>query len=219
MPILQRRIDLSLAACLGAGLARALHATWRVHLIDPTDVDLGVRSGSKQVIAAFWHQHILPVLGHFHHRRICVPVSEHRDGEYVAHIMDRVGLASVRGSTTRGSIKLLRGIMARMREGWSIAVTPDGPRGPRFSVQPGIGLLARRSGLPVHPLGVAAEHAWTANSWDRFVIPKPWTRLTIVVGEPLYARDFDDVPAFCEALLNALLATNEAARQAQRQTE
>jgi lysophospholipid acyltransferase (LPLAT)-like uncharacterized protein len=141
-----------------------------------------------------------------------VPVSEHADGEYAAQVMERFGLGSVRGSTTRGGTRLLRELMDRVAEGWSLAITPDGPLGPRFTVQPGFALLSKRLGLPVHPVGIAAAHAWTAASWDRFVIPKPWTRLAIAIGEGLHPEGYRDARAMCPALARALSETTHMAR-------
>lgn len=214
MPALHERLSFWLVGRLGALVVRALHATWRVQIADPTGCVPGMRDGSQPVIAAFWHRHLLVLLAAARGAHICVPVSEHRDGEYVAQVMRRFGIGAVRGSTTRGSLKLVRGMLARAREGWTLAVTPDGPRGPRFSVQPGVALLAKRSGLPVHPIGVAAESAWVARSWDAFVLPKPGARIAIVVGPAVTADPAGDVMAFCEALRKAIFDATAAADQA-----
>jgi hypothetical protein len=217
MPVLQKRLRFWLVGWLGALLVRALHATWRVTLVDPPGVAAGARDGSRPVIAAFWHRHLLSMLAHCRGYRVCVPVSEHRDGEYVAQVMDRFGLASVRGSTTRGSLKLIRGMLAAIKERWSPAITPDGPRGPRYSVQAGVALLARRSRLPVHPVGVAAKSNWVLPSWDAFVIPKPWTRVAIVVGPALEIAPDEDASVFAADLRKAIFAATDAAEQAVRE--
>lgn len=214
MPVLERRLHFWFAGWVGALLVRALRVTWRVRILDPAGVAPGARDGSRPLILAFWHRHLLSLLAAGSGYPICVPVSEHRDGEYVAQVMHRFGLESVRGSTTRGSIRLLKGMLARAREGWTLAVTPDGPRGPRFSVQPGVALLARRSGLPVHPLGVAVGNAWVARSWDAFVVPKPGTRIAIAIGPAVAADPAANVNAFCEALREALFAATATAEQA-----
>ena len=214
MPILQKRVHSWAVGWLGWAAVSAAAATWRISVIDPRGVAGGIRDGSGPVVATFWHCNILPLLTKFRGCRVCVPVSEHQDGEYVAQVMHRFGLESVRGSTTRGAVKLLRGMTTMMDEGWTAAVTPDGPRGPRFSIQPGFAFLARRSGLPVCPVGVAVRDAWTVSSWDRFVIPRPWTRIVIAFGELLHAGDYDDVPAFCEALARAMSVATETARNA-----
>ncbi len=214
MPILNDEIRFRVAGWLGAALVRALHVTWRVREVGCTEVSRGARDGSRPVIAAFWHRHLLAMMGHYAGYRICVPVSEHRDGEYVAHAMARFGIASVRGSSTRGGIRVLKGLIQKAEEGWSLAITPDGPRGPIYSVHPGVFLLARRTGLPVHPVGVAVRGPIVLSSWDRFVVPKPGARLVVAVGEPLTAADFDEAASFCDALKGALFAATGQAEGA-----
>ena len=213
MPVLQKKLHFQLVAWVASGLLRAMYRTWRVQVSDPQNVLPGMFDGSRPGIVAFWHRHILSMLTHFRGAHVCVPVSEHRDGEYIAHVMERFGFDSVRGSTTRGAARLLKGLMGRIREGWSPALTPDGPRGPRFSVRPGFTVLARRSGLPVYPIGLAVEKAWVMSSWDAFIVPRPFTRIAIKIGAPLRAEDFEEVPAFCSALQAAMFeATDEAER-------
>jgi len=212
VPILRNDLRFRLVGALGAGLVRCLHATWRVQVVDPT----GVRELSAKehisTIVTFWHRHLLTMLAHHQGFPVCVPVSEHRDGEYAAHVMERAGLASVRGSSTHGGIGLLKGLLDRLDQGWSVAITPDGPRGPRYSVQPGVALLARRSGLAVHPVGIAARPSWVFASWDRFVLPKPWASVAIVFGHPLAYAHYGDTKAFCTALGERMFAVGQQAR-------
>ncbi|MHC4592344.1 MAG: lysophospholipid acyltransferase family protein [Planctomycetota bacterium] len=210
----QKRIHYSLAGWLGSHLVRALHATWHVNVIDPATVGVGVKDGSKPAIIAFWHRHILSMMIQYRDYHVCAPVSESRDGEYVAQVMQRYGQLSVRGSTSRGSLRMLRAWAAKAREGWSPIITPDGPRGPKFSVQPGVAMLARRSDLPVYPVGLAVGNAWLAKNWDQFVIPKPWTRIAIVFNPALWADEHDGTDAFCDALREALFAATDAAQEA-----
>jgi len=214
MPVLQRTLRFRLVGWLGALVVRLLHATWRVTVLDPQNVSFGVREGTAPAIIAFWHRYLLTLLAECRGYRVCVPVSQHRDGEYVAHVMERFGLSSVRGSTTRGSVKLLRGLLACTREGWSPAITTDGPRGPKYSVQPGVALLAKRCGLPVRPVGVAVSKAWVLRSWDEFLIPKPLARIVIAVAPPLEADPNADVEPYCQALRVALQSARETAEAA-----
>jgi hypothetical protein len=211
MPVLRKRIHFWAAGWLGSLLVRALYRTCRIQVIDPAGIREGVRARRRPVVAAFWHRHILTMLAHHGGFPICVPVSEHQDGEYVAQVMERFGLESIRGSTTRGSLNVVRGALAWVRQGWSPAITPDGPRGPSFSVQPGVALLAKRTGLPVCPIGLAVKRAWELSSWDRFVIPKPWTDIAIVFGGLLEPAGFPTVPAFCKALRESISAATDQA--------
>jgi lysophospholipid acyltransferase (LPLAT)-like uncharacterized protein len=213
VPVLRSELPFRAVGALGAALIGAFHATWRVTDHDPDRLCSLACEGRTQAVIAFWHRHILTMLAHHRGANVCVPVSEHRDGEYVAHVMDRYGLQSVRGSSTSGGVRLLTALMHRIEQGWSVAVTPDGPRGPRYSVQPGFALLAKRSGLPVLPVGVAVDRAKVFASWDAFLLPYPFARIVIAVGAPLDPADFADTRALCPALAAAMA---QATRQAER---
>jgi lysophospholipid acyltransferase (LPLAT)-like uncharacterized protein len=197
----------------GALLTRFLYASWRIDMVDPEDISGGVRRLEKQIIVSFWHRQILMMMIHYRRYPVCVPVSRSRDGEYVAQAMTRYGQTSVRGSSSRGGITALRGVIEQARRGLSPTITPDGPKGPRYSVHPGIWMLARRTGLPVYPFGVAARNAWTAKSWDEFCVPLPGTRVVVAVGPGVFVEDYDDAESFCRAVHDALMGATETARR------
>ena len=140
----------------------------------------------KSVIYAFWHGRMLMFTYSHRNRKIHVLISQHRDGEYIARIIHRLGFVSVRGSTTRGGSKALFEMCDKTAAGFDVAVTPDGPRGPGFRVHPGIISVAQRSGMPIVPITNSAESRWNLSSWDRFLIPKPITKAVIMLGEPIY---------------------------------
>ena len=215
MPLLQKRVQFWAAGFAGEIVIRLLASTWRYVKGAPEGLEEQIRSGRKQAIFGFWHRHLLSLLGGFKGYPICVPVSEHRDGEYVAQVMERFGLLAVRGSTTRGRIRLIRGLLEAIRRGRSGAITPDGPRGPKYTVQAGFVLLGRRTGLPVYPLGIAAEKGWELNSWDAFVIPKPFTRICIVAGTPMAPEDIQDTPVreCCAEFRERLMAATQKAQE------
>ncbi len=215
MPPLQKRIHFWLVGWLGARLVAMLHATWRMRVVDPYGVRSSVFHKSPPMMVAFWHRNILIMLAHHFNFPVCVPVSEHRDGEYVAQVMEHSGLASVRGSSTHGGLKAARAALVRMREGYTLAITPDGPRGPRYSVQPGFAVIAKRAGTPVCPIGMAADRGWELSSWDAFLIPRPFARVGMVFGKPLLPADFNDPTEYAHALRMGLeSATEEAERVA-----
>jgi lysophospholipid acyltransferase (LPLAT)-like uncharacterized protein len=207
-----KRIQTWAVGWLGCGLLRAMRATWRMRLEDPHDVVPGLRSASPPGIMAFWHRQILTMVSEFGSHRISVPVSEHQDGEYIAQVIRRFGARTVRGSTTRGAVRVLRGMLRDAEAGCTLAITPDGPRGPCHSVQPGVAMLAQRSGLPVVPFTVTVDRAWTARSWDRFVIPKPGARIVITAGEPLSWSEHPDIDEFCAALRKRMLPGEDGTR-------
>ena len=123
----------------------------------------------------------------FSHRRrlIHIMVSEHRDGEMIARTVGLLGFIPVRGSTTRGGLRALFQMADRVSAGYDVAITPDGPRGPRFQVQQGVITLAQRSGMPIVPVANSASFRKTLSSWDRYIIPLPFSRVVILHGEPI----------------------------------
>ncbi len=140
---------------------------------------------ARPVLWAFWHEAIL--MNGWHHR-FCgafVMISASRDGELISQLVGRLGYHSVRGSTTRGGREAAQSMIQLLKSGSNGAITPDGPRGPRRKVQPGVAVIPRLSGKPVVPIGFAAEHAWRFKSWDRFMLPKPFSRVVYWYGEPV----------------------------------
>ncbi len=113
-------------------------------------------------------------------------VSEHDDGEYITRVIRRNGFGVVRGSSTRGGTKGLRGLVRAARRGHDLALTPDGPKGPRGEFKPGALAVAQMTGLPIVPLAVGASAGWRFRSWDGFLVPKPLSRLTIEYLPPTF---------------------------------
>jgi lysophospholipid acyltransferase (LPLAT)-like uncharacterized protein len=141
--------------------------------------------GEQRFILAFWHRHLLLMPYAYRGRRISVLVSQSGDGELIARTVARLGIDSSRGSSSRGGIAGMRSLLRKAAEGWDIAFTPDGPRGPASEVQPGVILAAASTGLPIVPVAVAASRAKRLRSWDRFLIPLPLSTVHFVYGEPL----------------------------------
>jgi lysophospholipid acyltransferase (LPLAT)-like uncharacterized protein len=133
---------------------------------------------------AFWHENILIPAYHYGRRDVYVLISEHADGRLIAEACRHLGFRTVEGSTTRGGTKALRG-MRRLAKVAHLAITPDGPRGPRRQVQQGLVYLAAKTGLPIVPIGVAFGGAWRMRSWDRFVLPHPYSAAWLVTTEPI----------------------------------
>ena len=194
------------AARLGAAFLRTLGATWRVHNLAPT-------ADPQPGIWMFLHGNIL-LAAHVHRDHgHPILISTHRDGEIIAQIAERMGFRTIRGSSTRGGTRAVLAMLREFRDR-PLAVTPDGPRGPRASVKPGLVQLAARGGWPLIPLGFAAARAKRLDSWDRFTIPRPFTRIVCVPGEPIpVPPDADEATcaAIAERASQALLATDELA--------
>jgi lysophospholipid acyltransferase (LPLAT)-like uncharacterized protein len=145
-----------------------------------------IQKNRGQVIYAFWHGRMLILSYSYRWQKIHVLISQHRDGELIARIIQRLGFVSVRGSTTRGGTKAIFEMASKGASGYDVAITPDGPKGPKFEVQMGTVYIAQRSGMPIVPITSSAKGCWTLPSWDGFLIPKPFSKAVIIIGEPIY---------------------------------
>lgn len=182
----ERRIDLGLILIprIGSLVIRALYATLRVRQVNAANIEQ-LNAERRYYILAFWHAH-LPMMFFARFRLpITVMSSQHRDGELSARNMERFGAVVVRGSSTRGGAAALRAMVRRARAGSNLAFTPDGPRGPARIAQSGAVAAAQMSGLPIIPVAVLSENKKILRSWDRMEIPKPFSRITFVYGEPI----------------------------------
>ncbi len=168
---------------LGALLIRALAATWRVRVVNG-EHPRSLRAAGTPVIFTLWHGQLLPLLMRHRHEEVSILISEHRDGEIIARIAERLGYRTVRGSTTRGGERALLGLARILQAGGDVAVTPDGPRGPARHFAPGALVAAQRGGGAILPIAASATRAWRLRSWDRFLVPKPFARVTVAYGAP-----------------------------------
>lgn len=169
---------------LAASFIRLLRATVRLRHHGDERMRDWEREG-RHFILAFWHRHLLFMPYSYRGRRISVLVSQSTDGELIARTVAKLGIDSSRGSSSRGGIAGMRSLLRKAAEGWDIAFTPDGPRGPLREVQPGVILAAAATGLPIQPVAIAASRAKLLRSWDRFVVPLPFSTVHFVYGEPL----------------------------------
>ncbi len=172
-----------LAAFVLGVVVRAWMATVRVRIRNHDHHEHpGKDPGRERFVYAFWHESLLGPT------RFRVPVhvliSQHADGELIAQVCHHIGFGTVRGSSTRGGVRAL--LELREVSSWShLMITPDGPRGPRRKIQPGIVQLASCTGLPVVPVGVGFTRAWRFKSWDRFALPKPFSTVCLVAPPSL----------------------------------
>jgi lysophospholipid acyltransferase (LPLAT)-like uncharacterized protein len=178
-----KRFEAAAISVIGYRVCAALGATlkWRVEGLQHYDE---IVLGGHQPIMAFWHGRILPATVYFKNRGIVVITSENFDGEWIAGIIERFGYATARGSTSRGGAKALVQMKRNMNAGKPTGFTLDGPRGPARVAQPGAVWLSKATGNPVLPFHLEADRHWTVNSWDRTQIPKPFSTVALVVGEP-----------------------------------
>jgi lysophospholipid acyltransferase (LPLAT)-like uncharacterized protein len=195
---------------LMVGVIRAVRSLVRVEHHGAATQRQWERDGRRFVLA-FWHRHILLMPFAYRGGRVCVLISASRDGERISRAAPLLGrgIEVARGSSSRRGAVGLRELLRRARDGWDLAFTPDGPRGPLRVVQPGVVMAAAATGLPVIPFAYAATRQWELRSWDRFVVPKPFSRVSFVHGEPLaFGREEDHEAA--RARLQAALEAVEA---------
>jgi lysophospholipid acyltransferase (LPLAT)-like uncharacterized protein len=183
-------------AAAGYPAVAALCRTLRWRIDGASHWDAVVQSG-RQPILALWHGRILAGLHYFRNRDVVVMTSQNFDGEWIARILERFGFRTARGSTSRGGARALVQLRRELAAGRPAAFTVDGPRGPARVVQPGAVWLAGATGHPILPFHIEASRYWTARSWDRTQVPKPFSTVAIAIGDPLYVRDSQ--PASVEA--------------------
>lgn len=196
------------AGILGHGLLGSLFTTTRVRR-SGREHYLRFRREGRPVIFVFWHGQLLPLVHYHRNEGVVVLVSEHADGEYVTRVIERHGFMTARGSSTRGGIRGLKSLIRAAREGHDLALTPDGPQGPRHRFKAGALVAAQVTGAPLVPVAAGASAAWHFDSWDRFMVPRPLSRVLIEYGEPVFvARESTQVERLAVARsLEATLTT------------
>jgi lysophospholipid acyltransferase (LPLAT)-like uncharacterized protein len=137
------------------------------------------------LILCFWHRAIFISTYAFRNQGIGVITSESFDGEYIARVISNFGYEPVRGSSSRGGLKALLSCRRLLEQQRTVAATTDGPRGPVFVAKPGPVLLAKQTGISLVAFHIALEDPWTLSTWDRFMIPKPFTRALLCVGKQI----------------------------------
>lgn len=193
---------------LSSWIIRGLHATLRVRHVNVENL-----TDQKQYIIAFWHAHLLLMLHSKYRRPIVVMISQSKDGEYIARVFDHYGVESARGSSTRGGSAALREMLRAARAGKNIVFTPDGPKGPNRVVKDGIVVAAQATGLPIVPIAFAAKKKKLLRSWDRMVVPMPFTRALFLYGEPIVVGREADVEAERVRVERALNELERAANE------
>ncbi|RJQ62338.1 MAG: DUF374 domain-containing protein [Desulfobacteraceae bacterium] len=139
----------------------------------------------REAIGVFWHSRILLISYLFKGWNASILTSRSRDGEYIARLVKRQGHEPIRGSTRKGGARAGAMLIRRLREGRPAVIIPDGPQGPRFKVQPGVITIAKKSGSPIVPMTYSAARIKVFKSWDRFILPMPFTGCLMVYGKPI----------------------------------
>lgn len=176
---------------------------WRT-VFSAQDAETRVRAawaGERPVIVAFWHNRLTmmpycwPSDGPFH-----MLISSHPDGQLIARTVKHFGIDTVTGSSTRGGSEALRALVRLIKNGVSVGITPDGPRGPRMHASDGAIALARLSGAPILPAAVSVGRRVVMNTWDRLIVALPFGEGAMVWGAPIYVTGESDPSAMRELL-------------------
>ena len=165
------------------------------------EIALGCLADYGRLIVAVWHQRLLPALAYvmkFRHFEPIIMISQSRDGELTARLTKRLGFVPVRGSSTRGGTTALVAILKALEKNPAVVHIVDGPTGPKGIVKPGLISMAQVSGAVVLPLIVSAKKAWIIESWDKFLVPKPFSEVSIVWGQPFVVPRVIDPASFEE---------------------
>jgi len=187
---------------------------WFIRLIGPTlRVSISREEGAQEtlgqrpLIGSFWHSCLIPATYICRDLGVRVMSSNSYDGEYMGRIIHKFGFVAVKGSSSRNAVRALLGLRRALEDGWTVAFTLDGPRGPRHKVKPGPVALGRSSGVPLTMFHAAVEKAWVLNSWDKMMIPMPFSRVLLRIGKLIHvpADAGDEEIARCTAELQAAL--------------
>ncbi len=210
----RRRVGTVLVETLAPLLHRLLARTWRVE--HSGDDGFALFCSDRPWICTMWHGRMLtlmPVKAHCR-RGISVLVSPSEDGGLAKRALDKFGYAIVRGSLSKRGARAMREMHEALEQGKQLAITPDGPRGPRHSINIGPAWLARATGAPLLGVGVAVDRAWRLKSWDRMTIPKPFARLHIHYCDPVSVEagcSDEDLEELSAAMREELIAAERAA--------
>jgi lysophospholipid acyltransferase (LPLAT)-like uncharacterized protein len=202
------RLRLSPAAArpVISSVMRTLAMSWRIRVMHE-ERWRSLHDQGQPVVFLLWHEVLLPLLWRHRGQGVVIVVSEARDGQYLSDLAGSLGYRAIRGSSTRGGMRALLGAVRELQAGRSIAFTPDGPRGPRREIKPGVIAAAQRGGGVIVPLHAEADRAWRLHSWDRFMIPQPLSRVLITYGRPFSIPAGEK--AFTEGLAQAALRLDE----------
>jgi lysophospholipid acyltransferase (LPLAT)-like uncharacterized protein len=189
---MKKQIDHSFNSKAINFLASFLEKTWRY---SETGITEYTPSNSQNVIYCTWHENILP-LSYYYKKlylkkqvKFSAVISESRDGRLLASILEKWGMTIISGSSSKKGLSALRSAAREVKEGCNLIITPDGPRGPRRVVKDGIALVSILSEVPVIPVSLFPKKMWRLKSWDRFVIPKPFTKIEVRFGAPIYPNE------------------------------
>ncbi len=207
----KQRALLAVVPPVAALLIRALCGTLRFHEVDEAGARPADLYPAEPDVYVFWHRALLLAAYRYRGLGIRILISASFDGELIARVVQRLGFVPVRGSSSRGGAAGLLALTRARQAGHKTAITADGPRGPAYVAKPGAAAVARRAGSTASCFYLHAESAWRLHSWDRFVIPKPFSTVHVRWQAPLDIPGSEDGTASVQTSLDRAVAEAEAA--------
>ncbi len=180
------RLKSVLASMLGGPVISSLMGTTRGELIAGGEFEEEYVAARVPAIYVLWHGRLLPCSYYYRDRHLGTLISRNRDGDYITGMIERWGFRVIRGSSSRGAAGAQLAIVRALGEGQSLAITPDGPRGPRQKMKVGPLRAAQKAGVPILPVSAGATSGWYFGRWDRFLVPKPFAWTPVALGAPLH---------------------------------
>ena len=216
MNMLKRLLNLKIFPYIGLFIVKIISSTYRIRVINP-EIERDILKRGHIPIYASWHQRFFPGITLLASRKpVSIVISQSKDGELISKIVNMLGVYPVRGSSSKGGRQALREIKKLIHEGYKVAHIVDGPTGPLGVVKPGLLVIARASGIPILPSIISAEKKWVFNSWDRFMVPKPFSRIIIRFVDEIYiprkmrGSDFEIKRSFIESNLKKWYVETDA---------
>ena len=188
------RLIQTLLSLIGSIYVLTVYKTSKVNLKNRKKIE-NLLERKESFIYSFWHDQLLMCpLTWQSNSNIKVLISKHRDGDIIAQLISNLGFEAIRGSThktnkikNKGGLLSARKMIKSLKNGISIGISPDGPKGPRHKVSDGILSISRLSKSVILPVGIGFKKKWVLNTWDKFIIPKPFNEITVIWGDPIPA--------------------------------
>lgn len=209
----------AIACWLMARYIRLVELTSRWTLLGTEPMEAMIARG-EPFIAAFWHGRMVLMPGTWRRigagRIMRMLISMHRDGVTISRVIGHLGIETIAGSSSRGGTEALHALIRTLRAGGPVGITPDGPRGPRMRASPGLATVASRMKVPVFAVSFSTTRRRLFKSWDRFLLPLPFGRVTVVMKGPIDVRQNAAAAGLENMRLRIEEALNEATREADR---
>ncbi len=206
---LSQRISIAIIPRLVSLLIRMVSVTLHFEIVREPGAQSAFER-ARPCIFIFWHRALITAAGHFRDQSIGILISRSFDGELIAQTVERLGFNAVRGSSSRGGAAGLSGLQQSFADGHLVAITVDGPRGPKYVAKPGAVQLAQLTQAAVCPFYVLPQRVWTLKTWDGFMIPKPFSRVVVTYPAPVaYTPDTEAMQVAVQAALDRSVAMAE----------